>query len=120
MFYNNVEDECWDIKDIIKRNLLNEDDEEKETFMLTKEEAHNILNKLKDIEDEYDDMVSDLEAKDEEITDLENKVEDLEYYDDVPEELARLLSRSDFDVGTVIELQEAITKVLKDRGYSVC
>ena len=120
MFYNNLEDECWDIKDIIRRNLLNEDDEEKETFMLTKEEAHDILNKLKDIEDEYDDMVSDLESKDEEITDLENKVEDLEYYDDVPNELAKLLSRSDFDVGTVIELQEAITKVLKGRGYSVC
>ena len=119
MFYNNLEDECWDIKDIIKRNLLDDNDEEKETFMLTKEEAHDILNKLKDIEDEYDNMASDLDSKDEEITDLENRVDDLEYYDNVPDELAILFKYSNLDLGTVIELKEAIIPILKARGYSV-
>ena len=119
MFYNNLEDECWDIKDIIKHNLLDENDIERPVVTLTNKEAHDILEKIDAIENEYDDMASDLESKNEEINDLENKVDDLEYYDNVPNELAKLLSHSDFDIGTVIELQESITKILKDRGYSI-
>ena len=29
MFYSNLEDECWDIKNIIKHNLLDENDIER-------------------------------------------------------------------------------------------
>lgn len=119
MFYNNLEDECWDIKDIIKRNLLDDEDKEKETFMLTKEEAHDILNKLKDIEDEYDDMVSDLDNKDEEIDELQSRIDELECYDNVPEELASLLNHTNIDLGTVIELKESIISILKAKGYNV-
>ena len=37
----------------------------------------------------------------------------------IPDELATLLKQPNIDVGTVIELKEAITKILKERGYSV-
>ena len=121
MYYNSIEDECWSIKHIIKDNLFkNQDDmEERPIVTLSNREAHEILESIDGIENDYEDISSDYDSKEEEIDELNNKVSDLEFYEDIPDELAKLLSRSDFDVGTVIELQDAITKVLKDRGYSV-
>ena len=117
--YYNIEDTCWEIKDIIKENFLDENDKEKDTFVLSKEDAHNILKKLREIENTADEMETDLDDKDDDISELEDRISDLEFYDDIPDELAMLLHDRNYDLGTVLEMQEAITNVLKKRGYNV-
>jgi len=119
MYYNNIEDSCWEIKDIIKENFLDENDKEKDTFVLSKEDAHNILKKLREIENEADDLEADIDNKEDDISELEDRISDLEFYDDIPDELAMLLHDRNYDLGTVLELKETITNVLKKRGYNV-
>ena len=119
MYNNSIEDSCWDIEDIIKKNFLDENDKERDTFVLSKEDAHNILRKLREIENDADDMESDLDGEDDDIAELADSISDLEFYDKIPDELAMLLHDRNYDLGTVLEMKEAITNVLKKRGYNV-
>ena len=75
MYNNSIEDTCWEITDIIKENFLDENDKEKDTFVLSKEDAHNILKKLREIENEADDMEADIDNKEDDISDLEDSVD---------------------------------------------
>lgn len=121
MYYNSIEDGCWSIKHIIKDNLFKNQDsmEERPIVTLSNKEAHDILEAIDEIENDYEDISSDYDFKDEEVDVLNNRISDLEFYEDIPDELATLLKQPNIDVGTVIELKETITKILKERGYNV-
>ena len=119
MYYNNLEDECSDIKHLIKRNMRDDEDRKKDIIIFTEDECKEILRMIEKVEDEYTDMANELDCKESEISDLEDEIDSLKYHEDVPEELARLLDHGDLDLGTVQILEESISNILKARGYNI-
>lgn len=118
MFNNyddNIDDCIWDIKNTIGMLDLEGKNKDKETFVLSREDVLSIKEKLNDIQSLYDNLASDADSKDDEIEELQNRLDCA--YETIPERVGEMLNGSNFDVGTVIDLENKISEVLKTHGY---
>ncbi len=114
--YNAEFDDCiWDIKDIVGMHHLDDTDKDKETFVLTRDDVDELKRKLDEMQSLYDDLASEADSKDDEIEDLQNRID--RCFETIPDRVGEMLNGSYFDVGTVMELEESITEILKKHGY---
>lgn len=116
-YNSDMDDHIWDIKDIIGIHNLEGKNKDKETFVLSREDVLAIKEKLNDIISLYDDLAEDADSKDNEIEDLEDRLN--RSYETIPERIGDMLNGNYFDVGTVMALEDAIAKILKEHGYSL-
>jgi len=114
-YNDDFDDLLWAIRDIIGMHDLNGKDLEKETFVLSRDDVGKIQTKLCDLLTLYEDLAQEADSKDDEIDDLQDRVD--RAYDNIPDSIGDMLNGSYLDVGTVMELEETITAVLKKHGY---
>ena len=114
--YDDSFDDCiWEIHDIVGMHHLDDKDKNKETFVLSREDVKKLQRQLDEMRDLYTNLASDADSKDDEIDELQDRLD--RCFETIPDRVGEMLNGSYFDVGTVMELEESITEILKKHGY---
>ena len=112
---SSFDDTIWEIKDIIGMLHIDDKDKDKETFVLDRNDVEKIQDRLYELQSLYDNLASDADAKDDEIDEMQDRLD--RCFETIPDRVGDMLNGCYFDVGTVMELEESITEILKKHGY---
>ena len=112
---DSFDDAIWEIKDIIGMLHIDDKDKDKDTFVLDRNDVKKIKDRLDELQSLYDNLASDADSKDDEIDEMQDRLD--RCFETIPDRVGEMLNGSYFDVGTVMDLEESITEILKKHGY---
>ena len=112
---DSFDDAILEIKDIIGMLHIDDKDKDKEMFVLDRNDVKKIKDRLDELQSLYDNLASDADSKDDEIDEMQDRLD--RCFETIPDRVGEMLNGSYFDVGTVMELEESITEILKKHGY---
>lgn len=112
---DSFDDAIWEIKDTIGMLHIDDKDKDKETFVIDRNDVEKIQDRLYELQSLYDNLASDADSKDDEIDELQDRLD--RCFETIPDRVGDMLNGCYFDVGTVMELEDSITEILKKHGY---